>query len=449
MTFLFFLLAFIRLEAHSLEEGLKSIQAQGVQTHTLIIKFKDESSRSEERLHRDLPVFYDLRPLFKRGRQVYVAERNEMERKLRQQLPHLEKYSVATFRRTLTVEEAMETLSEVYQQSSVEFAYFEPITENAVWEEPKTLASPGEAVPNYESRQNYLEAAPQGVGAREMWKRSGGNGAGVKVIDIENGWNNSHQDFKTPFFTLAGSNDVNHGTAVWGEVAAKRDEVGTTGIAYGVDFGNLRFSSADSYDQAASKLSAGDIIIIEQHQYGPDGNFTAMEYWRANFDAFKMISAKGILILEAAGNGYSNLDSSVYQGAFDLKVRDSGAILVGAAGSPGSSHLEKLGFSNYGSRVDAFGYGNNVTTTGYGNLYNGSFNTHYTATFSGTSSATPIVAGAVACLQGVAKNYLIVLTPAEIREALRKTGTPQKGDTSRRIGNLPDLKQLFDYFWNS
>lgn len=59
--------------------------------------------------------------------------------------------------------------------------------------------------------------------------------------------------------------------------------------------------------------------------------------------------------------------------------------------------IKECFFSNYGSRIDAFGYGESIITTGYGNLIaaNGS---KYTGVFAGTSSATPIVAGVVTML---------------------------------------------------
>ena len=61
---------------------------------------------------------------------------------------------------------------------------------------------------------------------------------------------------------------------------------GVTGIAYEVKYGVDNWTSANTYDQAAAKLSPGDVMVIEQHQPGPDnGNYTAMEYWKANFDA--------------------------------------------------------------------------------------------------------------------------------------------------------------------
>ena len=69
----------------------------------------------------------------------------------------------------------------------------------------------------------------------------------------------------------------------------------------------------------------------------------------------------------------------------------------------------------------------------------------YTLRFSGTSSASPILTGAVACLQSYAKAlHGTVLTPARVRDILIKTGTPQADDSpraplSQKIGPQPDL----------
>jgi subtilase family protein len=122
-------------------------------------------------------------------------------------------------------------------------------------------------------------------------------------------------------------------------------------------------------------------------------------------------------------------------------VRDSGAILVGAGSS--TDHA-RLNFSVYGSRMDLQGWGQNIATTGYGRLFGGTDpenkDVRYTATFGGTSGAGPIVTSAVAAIQ----SYLDATgqdpwTGARIAELLARTGTPQGGDTSRRIGPLPDL----------
>jgi hypothetical protein len=63
---------------------------------------------------------------------------------------------------------------------------------------------------------------------------------------------------------------------------------------------------------------------------------------------------------------------------------------------------------------------------------------------SGTSSASPIVTGAVACLQGRAKaKNGAPLTPAKVRKILMQTGTRQVAGPgvprTQRIGPLPNL----------
>ena len=113
----------------------------------------------------------------------------------------------------------------------------------------------------------------------------------------------------------------------------------------------------------------------------------------------------------------------------------------------------RCNFSNYGSRIDAQGWGWLVATTGYGDLQGAAVppdsnkNQWYTDEFSGTSSASPIVVGALACVQGALKaRGRIPLSPARSRQLLRATGSPQQDGPGRprsqRIGNRPNLRQL-------
>jgi hypothetical protein len=71
----------------------------------------------------------------------------------------------------------------------------------------------------------------------------------------------------------------------------------------------------------------------------------------------------------------------------------------------------------------------------------------YTDQFSGTSSASPVVVGALGCVQGVLRSRgRVPLSPAQARELLRATGSQQQDAPGRprtpRIGNRPDLWQL-------
>ncbi len=44
------------------------------------------------------------------------------------------------------------------------------------------------------TNQGYLNAAPQGINARYAWGFAGGDGAGVNIVDVEQGWNLGHED---------------------------------------------------------------------------------------------------------------------------------------------------------------------------------------------------------------------------------------------------------------
>jgi subtilase family protein len=98
-----------------------------------------------------------------------------------------------------------------------------------------------------------------------------------------------------------------------------------------------------------------------------------------------------------------------------------------------STSRAPLCFTNFGSRIDLHGWGEHVMTTGLSGSkaddikVNGDDqNQFYTRGFNGTSSATPIVAGAVLSLQGTLKaGKRDLLTPAEMRKILAETGTPQ------------------------
>ncbi len=124
------------------------------------------------------------------------------------------------------------------------------------------------------------------------------------------------------------------------------------------------------------------------------------------------------------------------------------------AGTAGSN--SKTSFSSYGSRVDVQAWGDwSVVTAGYGALYNpvsGDVRRMYTDSFSGTSSASPIVAGAAIAVQGALResgNEL--LDSYSMRMLLLETGTPQsEGLYSGNIGPMPNvpaaLARLFGWY---
>ncbi len=296
--------------------------------------------------------------------------------------------------------------------------------------------------------QGYMWDAPLGIGGWTVHPEPGARGGTVRIIDVEGAWLWSHEDLPTPFVELGEPIDNlswrNHGTAVMGEMVGQDNAYGVTGIVPDAQGGNSSIgnqSVAGALLAAAAELDAGDLVLIELHAPGPNATgegqfgYVPMEFWPDNFDAIRALTDLGIIVIEAAGNGQQDLDLPVYQGFFDREVRDSGAIMIGA--TAGSS-LDPAWFTNFGERVDLSGWGLNVATCGYGDLQSGDETEWYTVQFSGTSSASPIVTGAVASLQGMAEASLGTTLDANLaREILRQTGTAIGG--TQQIGPRPDL----------
>lgn len=339
----------------------------------------------------------------------------------------------------------------------VEIAYPEPKPEPAVDIDPPT--------PAYDTAQAHLHVAPGGIDVDYAHTIAGGTGVDVAIADIEGAWKLTHEDLELPTSALWGGTMPpeamwrDHGTAVVGMIAAGDNGYGTIGIAPQariglVSIGNM--ATADAILLAADSLQPGDIMLIELNAAGPRYNFQirsdqlgyiCMEYWQAEFDAIQMAWAKGIIVCEAAGNGAENLDDVIYENRFDTTYRNSHAILVGAGAPPSGAYgndRSRLSFSNYGARVNLQGHGAGVVTCGYGDLFNGGHDErqYYTATFSGTSSALPVVAGAAASLQGICKARFdgAVLDADEMRDILIATGSPQQGGASTHIGPRPNLR---------
>jgi serine protease len=210
----------------------------------------------------------------------------------------------------------------------------------------------------------------------------------VGVADLEQGWFLGHEDFATKSPDLIygdnrdglGSYKGNHGTAVLGEITGDDNTVGVVGIAPHVAYAratshydaatNTALHVADALVAALPEMDSGDVLLLEvQRSYLPT------ETDDADFDAVRLAVALGIVVIEAAGNGGNDLD--VYTNAMGERIfdrshadfRDSGPIMVGAASSDADHN--RLGFSNFGSRIDCYGWGEDVVSSGYADLDDG------------------------------------------------------------------------------
>jgi|SRR5215207_232930 len=445
-----------------------------------------------------------LQPLFGVSEERLHAEAARVDTTGAEEVPDLSVYY-----RVEAPEERLDDLAEsLRQMDGIEAAYVKPPAEPAQFrlnEMAPAAEEPPVITPDFTARQDYLEKAPVGIDANFASTRPGGRGAGINIIDIEWGWRFNHEDLiqnQGGIVSGTGSTDDNHGTAVLGEFSGDRNTFGITGISPAAAVSAVSLvtnPTALAVRIAADRLRPGDIMLLEVHRPGPRGTFSgqfgfiAIEWWPDDLDAVRYAVSKGVIIVEAGGNGGQNLDDPVYdsplpgfpaswRNPFDPANPGSGAVVVGAGNPPAGTHgrnthpswgepyvdRARCFFSNYGARVDAQGWGWEVTSTGYGDLQGGpNRDQWYTDEFSGTSSASPIVVGALACLQGFLRaRGRSPLSPARAQKLLRSTGSPQQDGpgftftpnmsgsgypqdyparpATQRIGNRPNLRQLLD-----
>ncbi len=321
--------------------------------------------------------------------------------------------------------------------------------------------------PNFEPKQFHLDAPPTGVDARFSLSVAGARGKGIKVGDVEGAWTLDHEDLPAcaDLSETPGSTEyADHGTAVLGEIFGVPNSFGVTGIApeatcqvasdyiYHEETDEWEWNVASAMQRHANVMSAGDVILLEVHQPGPNTKTEAdynnqvgyipAEATPAVWDLTRSLSNQGIIVVAAAGNGNENLDDPIYNNWFSRTAHNSGAIMVGAgAGSKSEVPRSRMYFSNYGSRVDVQAWGEQVTTLGYGDAQNGPVQKQYTFQFAGTSSASPIVTASVAVVQSYLKSLgKPVMKSAELIALFRQTGTAQAGDAQKAIGPLPNLR---------
>jgi hypothetical protein len=358
--------------------------------------------------------------------------------------------------------------------------------------------------------QGHLSRAPLGIGAACVWPTSsvdgyaGGAGEGQRLIDVETGWDLTHEDLPASIKLIHGTNQLSgrpHGTRVLGVVCALDSDKGVLGVApqlcwVGVsscctkdnclDEDIKANNVADAISVAASYLCPGDVILIQRGAVeasfgGPPSSSATLpaEVVGCVFDVIQQATAQGIVVVEAAGNLGTDLDTygcaNLASGARGTD-KDSGAIVVGGAtcglkydqpeiqqycpngtkyidSEPALSVVHERIVSgtyaaasngtydwgsNYGDRVDCYAWGERVGTCRPGTKYK------YDTGFDGTSAAAAIIAGAALVVQGISQaNQGIRFEPGELRDLLSDPalGT-ESSSAADRIGSMPDLEKI-------
>lgn len=310
---------------------------------------------------------------------------------------------------------------------------------------------------NLQNLQIYLNPNP-GLNVQALWSQNI-TGNGIRIRNVEYGFNKNHEEFHQTNVFLAPGTTINidattdfteHGTGTFGIIYGHSGNYGVTGISHGAaecilypEWQQTGYNRILAVNLAIQASVAGDVIVYEMQTggVGASTNYVPAEFNQVIWDLTKAATDAGIIVVAAAGNGNQNLDHPDY--SIYMNRGNSGAIIVGA-GTADILH-NRIWYSTFGNRVDVQGWGANVQTSGFNSInqthqFGGDFNQSY-RTFSGTSSATAMIAPAVALLLQLHKNLNNnqLLTGPQMRNLLQQTGIPQGTGSAGNIGPFPNL----------
>lgn len=223
-----------------------------------------------------------------------------------------------------------------------------------------------------------------------------------------------------------------HGTHVAGTIGAKDDSGFVVGMAPGVGLTAVKVLDCNGSGYASNLIKAFDYAAAAaaanpgiQYVANASVGFPAGTVIASLDTSLKNAVSSGVLIAVAAGNSADNTCGSTMVG-LSSGVQGTGVMAVAAADSSGN----EASFSSYGSCVALWAPGVSVLSDS---------NVGGVTTMSGTSMATPHVAGAAAMVRAVNPQW----TPAQVDAYLKATTlTSGAGSKDGRLVARLNISQL-------
>jgi len=275
--------------------------------------------------------------------------------------------------------------------------------------------------------KSFAQTLPSGVNRvdGDLSSTKSGNDGGAINTDIaimDSGIHTSHSDLNVyhqkTFVsgTSSGNDDNGHGTHVAGMAAAKDNFIGVVGVAPGAKLWAIKVLDRNGSGALSTIIKGIDYIRQYASQIEVANLSLGCECKSSAFDtAINNAVKAGITFVVASGN--SGKDASTFSPANNPNViavsaiGDSDDKCGGTGPSTGSGRDDTLAsFGNYGAVVDMAAPGTKIYSTYKGNSY---------ATMSGTSMASPHVAGAAALYEAAHPGA----SPSEVRNALLSNGS--------------------------
>ena len=258
---------------------------------------------------------------------------------------------------------------------------------------------------------------PTAVDAHDL----GFTGVGITVAILDTGIQANHEDLVGRVVPSLGKNCVDptldpadghgHGTHVAGTIAGVAGNgIGVVGVAPSASLAAVKVLDDGGNGSWASVICGIDWVTahandirVANMSLGGGGSDTGCNDGGLHKAVCDSVAA-GVVYAVAAGNETSNASTSV-PAAYPEVITVSA--LNDSDGEPGGD--SRADFSNFGSIVDVIAPGVNILSTYYGNRY---------GYLSGTSMATPHVAGVAALVRSANP----ALTPAQVEDLLKSTG---------------------------